>query len=130
MAYDEPVRYKLAQLVGNLSLLSMGGSQGIPVGHITAYNASPSLQLSFVQSMLEAIQEGDFTSFGDVIEEQAVWMSLKYGGGVQGLGGGEEQGLGFGGRSRSSLSVGGDVALEYEDDDEGEEEEYEDEDEA
>jgi hypothetical protein len=125
MAYDEPVRYKLAQLVGNLSLLSMGGSQGIPVGHITAYNASPSLQLSFVQSMLEGIQEGDFTSYVDVIEEQAAWVALRYNAFEQEDG----EGSGFGAR-RSSMSVGGDVALEYEDEDEGEVEEYEDEDEA
>ncbi|KAF6261833.1 hypothetical protein COO60DRAFT_725809 [Scenedesmus sp. NREL 46B-D3] len=125
MAYDEPVRYKLAQLVGNLSLLSMGGSQGIPVGHVTAYNASPSLQLSFVQAMLEGIQEADYTSYGDVIEEQAAWVTLKYGA-AEGAG---EDGLGFGAR-RSSMSVGGDTQLEYLDEDEEEEEEYEDEDEA
>jgi hypothetical protein len=127
MAYDEPVRYKLAQLVGNLSLLSLGGSQGIPVGHVTAYNASPSLQLSFVQTMLEAIQEEDYTSYIDVIEEQAAWVELRYGAAAAAVE--AEQGLG-GGALRSSLSVGGDTQLEYLDDDEGEEEEYEDEDEA
>jgi hypothetical protein len=127
MAYDEPVRYKLAQLVGNLSLLSMGGSQGIPVGHITAYNASPALQLSFVQAMLDAIQEGDYTSYMDVIEEQAAWVDLKYGASAAATE--AEQGLGSAVR-RSSLSVGGETQLEYLDEDEGEEEEYEDEDEA
>eukprot|EP00882_Tetradesmus_deserticola_P016724 GHRQ01017879.1.p1 GENE.GHRQ01017879.1~~GHRQ01017879.1.p1 ORF type:complete len:130 (+),score=51.35 GHRQ01017879.1:250-639(+) len=123
MAYDEPVRYKLAQLVGNLSLLSMGGSQGIPVGHVTAYNASPSLQLSFVQAMLEGIEEGDYTSYADVIEEQAAWVALKYGAESEG-------GLGLG-APRSSMSVGGDTQLEYYDEgeEEEEEEEFEDEDE-
>lgn len=126
MAYDEPVRYKLSQLVGNLSLLSMNGSQGIPVGHITAYNASPSLQLSFVQAMLEAVEEGNFTSYGEVIEEQAAWVAVKYGAFKDAAG---ADVLGLAAR-RSSTSVGGDVVLEYEDEDEMEEEEYEDEAEA
>jgi hypothetical protein len=125
MAYDEPVRYKLAQLVGNLSLLSMGGSQGIPVGHITAYNASPALQLSFVAAMLEGIQEGDYTSYMDVIEDQAAWVEMRYGAAAAAV----EAEQGFAAR-RSSLSVGGDTQLEYLDEGEGEEEEYEDEDEA
>ena len=44
MVYDEPVRYRLTQLIGNLSLLNVAGCQGIPVGHVTAHNATPSLQ--------------------------------------------------------------------------------------
>jgi hypothetical protein len=48
MAYDEPARYKLAQLVGNLALMNVAGCQGIPIGHITAHNASPALQLKCV----------------------------------------------------------------------------------
>lgn len=45
MVYDEPVRYRLTQLIGNLSLLNIAGCQGIPVGHVTAHNATPALQV-------------------------------------------------------------------------------------
>eukprot|EP00879_Flechtneria_rotunda_P013901 GHRR01014518.1.p1 GENE.GHRR01014518.1~~GHRR01014518.1.p1 ORF type:complete len:330 (+),score=101.69 GHRR01014518.1:456-1445(+) len=79
MVYDEPVRYKLSQLIGNLSLLSMAGSQGLPVGHVTAYNANPSLQLSFAQQLFGSLKEDDITDFNDVLEKQQEFWQAKYG---------------------------------------------------
>lgn len=114
MVYDEPVRYKLAQLIGNLSLCSVNGSQGIPVGHITAYNASPALQLSFVKMMMEEVDRDDFTGYADVIEQQAAWVAMKYGDGEA------EHGLGGGSSSssrRRHTSVGGQVEIDYGPDD-------------
>eukprot|EP00878_Enallax_costatus_P004111 GHUV01004339.1.p3 GENE.GHUV01004339.1~~GHUV01004339.1.p3 ORF type:complete len:148 (+),score=39.53 GHUV01004339.1:1403-1846(+) len=79
MVYDEPARFKLSQLVGNLSLLSVRGSQGIPVGHITAFNASPALQLSFAQAVYEAVEQESFTAFEQVLELQDSYLEQRYG---------------------------------------------------
>lgn len=74
MVYDEPVRFKLVQLVGNLSLLNVAGCQGIPVGHVTAFNATPSLQLAFVRALLESIDEPDVLPVNTVLELQEAWV--------------------------------------------------------
>jgi UDP-3-O-acyl-N-acetylglucosamine deacetylase len=78
MVFDEPARFKVSQLMGNLSLMAVAGSQGLPVGHITAYNASPTLQLSFVQQLMQAIEEGDVTSLNDVVSNQEDWVRQRY----------------------------------------------------
>eukprot|EP00775_Hariotina_reticulata_P013610 gene13610-13735_t len=78
MVYDEPARFKVSQLLGNLSLMAVAGSQGLPVGHITAYNASPTLQLTFVQQLMQAMEEADVTSLNDVVSKQEDWVQDKY----------------------------------------------------
>ncbi|KAF8058327.1 lpxC [Scenedesmus sp. PABB004] len=83
MAADEPVRHKLVTLVGNLALLGGPGGQGLPVGHVTAYNASPGLQLQFVQTLAESLAgPEDFASFGDVLSAQDAWLRWRYGTGL------------------------------------------------
>jgi hypothetical protein len=79
MVYDEPVRHRLAQLIGNLSLLSVAGCQGIPIGHVTAHNAQPSLQLAFVRAMLESVEEGDVMPVGRMVQVQNEWVESRYG---------------------------------------------------
>jgi hypothetical protein len=79
MVYDEPVRHRLAQLIGNLSLLSVAGCQGIPIGHVTAHNAQPSLQLAFVRAMLESLEQEDVVPVGQMIQEQTEWLESRYG---------------------------------------------------
>jgi len=74
MVYDEPVRYRLVQLIGNLSLLNVAGCQGIPVGHVTAFNPTPSLQLAFVRAVLESIEEDDVVSMNVVMQAQENWL--------------------------------------------------------
>eukprot|EP00878_Enallax_costatus_P003781 GHUV01003997.1.p1 GENE.GHUV01003997.1~~GHUV01003997.1.p1 ORF type:complete len:368 (+),score=57.01 GHUV01003997.1:819-1922(+) len=117
MVYDEPARFKLSQLVGNLSLLSVRGSQGMPVGHITAFNASPALQLSFAQAVYEAVEQESFTAFEQVLELQDSYLEQrygKYGGGDDDVGDeGEDEDLLY------TTSVG--PAEEYEDEEEYEE---------
>lgn len=81
MAADEPARHKLATLVGNLALLSVAGSQGVPVGHVTAYNAGSALQLAFVQALVQAVEKEDFRNASDVLDVQEAWLQRKYGGG-------------------------------------------------
>lgn len=78
MVYDEPARFKLSQLIGNLALLSVRGSQGIPVGHITAFNASPALQVSFAQAMYDALQKESFTGYEQVLGLQDAYLENKY----------------------------------------------------
>jgi hypothetical protein len=79
MVYDEPARYRLAQLVGNLSLLSVTGCQGIPVGHVTAHNAAPSLQLAFVRAILESIEQEDVVSVNAAMQAQEAWLQQRAG---------------------------------------------------
>lgn len=79
MVYDEPARYRLAQLVGNLSLLSITGCQGIPVGHVTAHNAAPSLQLAFVRAVLESIEQEDVVPINAAVRAQEEWMQQRAG---------------------------------------------------
>lgn len=79
MVYDEPARYRLAQLVGNLSLLSVTGCQGIPVGHVTAHNAAPSLQLAFVRAILESIEQEDVVSVNAAMQAQEEWLQQRAG---------------------------------------------------
>lgn len=77
MVYDEPVRYRLAQLIGNLSLLNIAGCQGVPVGHVTAFNASPALQLAFVRGMLESVQQDDVMSLNAALRLQESYWSQR-----------------------------------------------------
>jgi hypothetical protein len=79
MVYDEPVRYRLTQLIGNLSLLSVAGCQGIPVGHITAHNATPSLQLAFVRALLESVEQDDVVPVNAVLRLQESWVDQRVG---------------------------------------------------
>lgn len=136
MVYDEPARFKLSQLVGNLSLLSVRGSQGIPVGHITAFNASPALQLSFAQAVYEAIEQESFTPFEQVLELQDSYLEQRYGK----YGGGDDDDVEDGDEDEEALyTTSAGPAEDYEDEEEYEEgddvdaedvEEAEDEDEA
>lgn len=79
MVYDEPVRYRLAQLVGNLSLLSVAGCQGIPIGHVTAHNATPSLQVAFVRALLESIEQDNVIPVNQVLRLQESWVEQRVG---------------------------------------------------
>lgn len=83
MVYDEPVRYKLSQLVGNLALMNIAGCQGIPVGHITAFNASPALQLEFVKALIESVKQEDVVSLEQVVVRQEEYFKARAGKVVQ-----------------------------------------------
>lgn len=48
---EDPSRYAVAKLVGNLALAAAPGGQGLPIGHIIAYRASTSLQLEFAKAV-------------------------------------------------------------------------------
>jgi hypothetical protein len=82
MVYDEPPRHRITQLIGNLSLLNTAGCQGIPVGHVTAHNADPGLQLAFTRAILESVQEDDVVSMGDVVCMQEEWLAERCAGPV------------------------------------------------
>ena len=79
MVYDEPVRYRLAQLIGNLSLLNIAGCQGIPVGHVTAHNATPALQVAFARAVLESLQQEEVMPVNSVVQAQSDWLEQRYG---------------------------------------------------
>lgn len=78
MVYDEPVRYRLAQLIGNLSLLNVAGCQGIPIGHVTAHNATPSLQVAFARAVLESLEQEDVMPVNNIVQAQNEWMEQRY----------------------------------------------------
>ena len=47
-------------LQGDLALLSGEGSQGLPIGHIVAYNADHALQVKFAQALRAACSKDDY----------------------------------------------------------------------
>jgi hypothetical protein len=77
MVFDEPARFRASQLVGNLALLNVAGCQGIPVGHITAFNAGPALQLRFVQALVGAVHKGDVLALSEVLRKQGEWYAAR-----------------------------------------------------
>lgn len=48
-------------LQGDLSLLSQGGSRGLPVGHIVAYQATHDLHVRFAKALRDSVSDADFT---------------------------------------------------------------------
>lgn len=60
---DEPVRHKLVDLIGDLSLLSLGGMSGLPYGHIVAYRANHELHLRFVRELKEHLGEAYYEGY-------------------------------------------------------------------
>lgn len=48
---DEPVRHKLLDFIGDLSLAAEKGHAGIPQGHIVAYKADHALHVEFAQAL-------------------------------------------------------------------------------
>eukprot|EP00803_Ostreobium_quekettii_P000538 evm.model.scf_2108.3 EVM.evm.TU.scf_2108.3 scf_2108:18090-20197(-) len=63
MPVDEPVRHKLVDLIGDLSLLSLGGMSGLPFGHVVAYKANHDLHLRFVRELKERLGEGYYAGY-------------------------------------------------------------------
>ncbi|RWR76224.1 putative UDP-3-O-acyl-N-acetylglucosamine deacetylase 2 isoform X1 [Cinnamomum micranthum f. kanehirae] len=49
--HDEPCRHKVLDLIGDLSLFSRDGHQGLPVAHVVAYKAGHSLHAELVQHL-------------------------------------------------------------------------------
>lgn len=45
---------------GDLALLSSDGSQGLPIGHIVAYNADHALHLEFAKALRDACSKKDY----------------------------------------------------------------------
>lgn len=56
-AVDEPVRHKILDLIGDLSLLGDGGMSGLPFGHIIAYKANHAMHHAFAKEILEKYRE-------------------------------------------------------------------------
>jgi UDP-3-O-[3-hydroxymyristoyl] N-acetylglucosamine deacetylase len=57
--YDEPVRHKMLDLIGDLALAAGDGNAGLPIGHVVAYKASHDLHVKFARKLLEACSADD-----------------------------------------------------------------------
>ncbi|XP_021292934.1 probable UDP-3-O-acyl-N-acetylglucosamine deacetylase 2 isoform X1 [Herrania umbratica] len=49
--HDEPCRHKVLDLIGDLSLFALPGSQGFPVAHVVAFKGGHSLHADFVRRL-------------------------------------------------------------------------------
>lgn len=61
---DEPVRHAIANLVGDLSLLGVGGASGLPLGHVVAYKADHALVNKFLRALKQSCSDEDLTPIG------------------------------------------------------------------
>lgn len=57
---DEPARHRIVDLIGDLSLAATGGSAGLPVGHVVAFNADHDLHVKFVRALVEKTGADDW----------------------------------------------------------------------
>lgn len=61
---DEPVRHAVCDLVGDLSLLGVGGSAGLPLGHVIAYKPDHGLHVRFLRALKQACRDEDLAPVG------------------------------------------------------------------
>lgn len=54
---NEAARHKIVDLIGDMSLLSLGGMSGLPYGHIIAHNADHDLHIKFVKALRDHVGE-------------------------------------------------------------------------
>ncbi|CAA6658632.1 unnamed protein product [Spirodela intermedia] len=52
---DEPCRHKVLDLIGDLSLLSENGNQGLPIAHLLAYKAGHALHARFTSHLKDLL---------------------------------------------------------------------------
>jgi UDP-3-O-acyl-N-acetylglucosamine deacetylase len=45
---------------GDLALLAVGGSQGLPIGHIVSFNADHALHVTFAKALRDACTDADY----------------------------------------------------------------------
>ena len=53
--------FHLCHMQGDLSLLSYGGSRGLPQGHVVAYQATHDLHVRFAKALRDSVNDADFT---------------------------------------------------------------------
>lgn len=66
---DEPVRHKIVDLIGDLSLLNEGGRQGIPQGHVVVYRGDHQLHADLVREIQKNLKEQDVVDAVYVTDE-------------------------------------------------------------
>uniref|UniRef100_A0A1D1XG26 UDP-3-O-acyl-N-acetylglucosamine deacetylase n=2 Tax=Anthurium amnicola TaxID=1678845 RepID=A0A1D1XG26_9ARAE len=55
--HDEPCRHKILDLIGDISLLSENGNQGLPIGHLIAYKAGHALHAKFARHLKDLMMK-------------------------------------------------------------------------
>ncbi|KAL0042919.1 hypothetical protein WJX79_003736 [Trebouxia sp. C0005] len=59
---DEPVRHKMLDLIGDLSLIAEKGHAGLPMGHIIAYKADHEMHIEFAKQLKASCSPGDWVN--------------------------------------------------------------------
>ena len=69
---DEPVRHKILDLIGDLSLLQEDGMGGLPFGHIVAYKATHAMHHAFAKKLMEQYRQHyvQFAPFDEKVEKE------------------------------------------------------------
>lgn len=60
---NEAARHKIVDLIGDMSLLSLGGMSGLPYGHIIAHNADHALHLKFIRALKDFVGEEYYSCY-------------------------------------------------------------------
>ena len=71
-SFDEPVRHKILDLIGDLSLLQEDGMSGLPFGHIIAYKANHAMHHAFAKKIMERYRQQyiQFAPFDEKVERE------------------------------------------------------------